>query len=492
MEIRSEPGHFILRDDTVIVPEAELKAKAKQLAGYLEAATGYDLQITTGENRKNAIKLVTDKSLRWLGDEGYQITVRPDEIRIAGYKTNGIFYGIQTLRQLMPLQIFRQGKVKDVQWAVPCVGIKDKPRFCWRGLMIDCSRTFWNKEFIKRYIDLLSVYKMNVLHLHLTDDQGWRIEIKSRPKLTELCSTFAPKYNEPAEREGYYSQDDIRELVAYALDRNITIVPEIEMPGHSSEVFAAYPELSCRGVESEIYPYFKGPGITSDILCAGNEETFVFLEDVLAEVIELFGSQYIHIGGDEAPKERWKSCPRCQRRIREEGLKNEDELQSWFVQRIEKYLNSKGKKLIGWDEILEGGLAANAAVMSWRGMKGGIAAAKDEHFVVMSPTSHCYFDYTYGRIPTEKVYSFEPVPAVLPNEQHKFILGAQANFWSHIDRTEAKFDRQIFPRYVALSEVVWSPRGHRDWEDFRRRLKVAKKQLKLLGVYCYDEIGSGQ
>lgn len=394
---------------------------------------------------------------------GYQLQIRRKKIRLTAKEPAGLFYGLQTLKQLIPA---------DGSGRIPCMDAADFPAFAWRGLMLDCSRTFLPKEYILRYIDRLAAIKMNVLHLHLTDDQGWRIEIRKYPELTRTCSVFDPQY--PGEVSGFYSQDDIREIVAYAQKNFITVVPEIEMPGHTTEIFAAYPQLSCTGRKSIIFPYFKGPGITGDILCAGNDSVFKMMEDVLSEVITLFPSEYIHIGGDEAPKEGWKKCPKCQSRIKSEGLKDEAELQSYFIRRIEKFINSKGRKLIGWDEILEGGLAENAAVMSWRGVQGGIEAARQGHHVVMSPTSHCYLDYSHETTSTEKVYSYDPVPQELADGQSKYILGAQANMWTHIARTETAIDAQVFPRLYALAEVLWTNPKVRDFSDFQHRIATLK------------------
>ena len=392
---------------------------------------------------------------------GYRLQIRRNKIRITAKEPAGLFYGIQTLKQLIPA---------DGSGKIPCMDMTDFPAFGWRGLMLDCSRTFLLKEYILKSIDRLAAIKMNVLHLHLTDDQGWRIEIKKYPELTRICSKFDPRY--PGEVNGFYTQDDIREIVAYAAKNFITVVPEIEMPGHSTEIFAAYPELSCSGKKSVIFPYSKGPEVTEDILCAGNDSVFVFMEDVLSEVMALFPSEYIHIGGDEAPKTAWIKCPKCRSRIKAEGLKDEAELQSYFIRRIEKFINSKGRKLIGWDEILEGGLAENAAVMSWRGEQGGIKAARQGHNVVMSPTSHCYFDYSYETTSTKKVYSYHPVPKELAGDPSKYILGAQANMWTHIARTEPAIDAQIFPRLYALAEVLWTNPAVRDYADLELRISV--------------------
>jgi hexosaminidase len=346
--------------------------------------------------------------------------------------------------------------------------------------MLDCSRTFLNKAYLFRYIDLLAMHKMNVLHLHLTDDQGWRIEIKKHPRLTEIGSRFASRY--AGEKNGYYSQQDIREIVHYAALRHVTIVPEIEMPGHATALLAVYPELSCSGRRQDIFPFFQGPAVTRDILCAGNDAVFDVMKDVLAEVMELFPSQYIHVGGDEAPKDRWQACPKCRQRIKEEGLHNEDELQSYFMRRIGDFVRSKGRTLIGWDEILEGGLAPNAAVMSWRGTKGGYEAAILNHEVVMSPTTHCYFDYDVRQISLDKTYAFCPIPEGLPEEKTRFILGGQANMWTHIARTDSTIDQQIFPRLLALAEALWSKPEQKRFKDFYHRYKSYEQRLHLLGV----------
>jgi hexosaminidase len=413
----------------------------------------------------------------------YSLVVTPESIRVTAGHHSGLFYGLQTLRQLVGDDtVTSQSDNGAVR--IPCVSITDAPRFSWRGLMLDCSRTFQSIEYMKKTIDRMAFYKMNVLHLHLTDDQGWRVEIKRYPELTGKGARFADKFNEPASHQGYYTQAEMRELIDYASRRHVVIVPEIEMPGHTLAALACYPELSCTGGPFEVSPFSK---IEVDVLCAGNDKVFEFLENVLSEVVEVFPSDFIHIGGDEVPKERWKACPKCQARIREEKLADEHQLQSWFIKRIERFLNGKKRRLIGWDEILEGGLAPNAAVMSWRGVKGGITAAAAGHHVVMSPTSHCYFDYTYEQISTEKAHSFEPEEG-LDGKQAGFLLGIQANFWSHIDREPHKVDRQIFPRLLGISERAWSPKDARDWKDFSSRMKVHQDRMKTMAIQAYDEV----
>ena len=434
--------------------------------------------------------------------EGYVLEVKPEIVTVSASTATGLFYGLQSLLQLMKPD-------KRGGWTVPAVTVKDSPRFGYRGFMIDVSRHFRPKEFVKKQIDAMARYKLNRLHLHLTDAAGWRIEIKKYPRLTSFAAwrpeaewkkwwntADGRKYCEredPAAQGGYYTQEDIRELVRYAAERHITIIPEIEMPAHSEEVLAAYPGLSCAGE-----PY-KG----SDF-CVGNEETFTFLENVLTEVMALFPSEYIHIGGDEAGKQAWKSCPKCRRRMADEELKNEDELQSYLVHRIEKYLNSKGRELLGWDEILQGGLAPNATVMSWRGEQGGIDAVKSGHQAIMTPGSHCYIDgyqdapYSQpeaigGYLPLEKVYSYNPIPGSLTPDEAKLIYGVQANLWAEYIQTDEHCEYMIYPRILALAEVAWSAPERKSWTDFRPRALKAVAYLQSKGYHPFDlkkEIGN--
>ncbi|GAB3821660.1 family 20 glycosylhydrolase [Pontibacter rugosus] len=384
--------------------------------------------------------------------------------------------------------------------ALPAVSITDKPRYEWRGMHLDVVRHFFPVEFVKQYIDYLAMHKLNTFHWHLTDDQGWRIEIKKYPKLTEVGawrdSTLIghywdlPQTYDNTRHGGFYTQEQIKEVVKYAQERYITVVPEIEMPGHAVAALAAYPELSCSGGPFKVEGKW---GIFKDVFCAGNEQTFAFLEDVLTEVIALFPSKYIHVGGDESPKDRWKACAKCQQRMAQEGLKNEHELQSYFVQRMEKFVNSKGRQIIGWDEILEGGLAPNAAVMSWRGTKGGIAAAKQKHYVVMTPGTHLYFDHyqgdreleptaIHGYSPLSKVYAFEPTPAELSKEEQQYVLGAQANLWTEYIPTEEHVEYMVMPRMAALSEVLWTQENQKNWDDFKQRMQRQYQRYDALGV----------
>jgi len=451
----------------------ELQKLGGLIAERINRSTGWKIISAVGTTRKIPRSLVLIQFKKdFLPNEAYSLEIKPRKITIAAGSGAGIFYAIQSLFQLMPVDASKNN------FSVPCATIEDSPRFKWRGVHLDVCRHMFPVEFIKKYIDILAMYKMNTFHWHLTEDQGWRIEIKKYPKLTEIGAWRKDSLSENNKYGGFYTQDQIREVVAYANERYINIVPEIEMPGHSLAALASYPELSCSGGPFEVGSSW---GVVEDVYCAGNDKAFEFLQNVLTEVMDLFPSQYIHIGGDEVPKDRWKNCPKCQARIKAEGLKDESQLQSYFIQRIEKFLNSKGKKIIGWDEILEGGLAPNAAVMSWRGIDGGIAAAKAKHNVVMSPSTHCYFDHYQGLsgeplaiggyTPIEKVYSYEPVPDVLNEEEAKYIIGAQANVWTEYIATTDHVEYMLLPRMLALSEVVWSPKILRNYSDFSKRIE---------------------
>jgi len=495
-------GVFTLAPSASISYEGdeEVSATATFLAGMLRPATGYSLPVSQGTGGSIVLSVNTKKEWR---PEEYDLVVTKKKITITAGTADGLFMGIQTLRQLLPAEIESAKPAGTEKWSVPCVKINDYPRFSWRGMHLDVSRHFFDVNFVKRYIDLIAMHKMNVFHWHLVDDQGWRIEIKKYPKLTEVGAWRVNKEDKPwsgrekakpgeiADFGGFYTQEQIKEIVAYAAERHITVVPEIEMPAHVSCVLAAYPEYSCTGGPFTVPTGGVWP--ITDIYCAGNDETFTFNEDILSEVMELFPSEYIHVGGDEATKTEWKKCPKCQERIKDEGLKDEAELQSYFMKRIEKFISSKGRKMIGWDEILEGGLAPGAAVMSWRGMQGGIEAAKSGHYVVMTPVSHCYFDYYQGEPATEpkafggyttlkKVYYFEPIPEELKGEETKYVLGAQANLWTESISTPSHAEYMVVPRMTALSEILWSPSEKRNWEDFNIRLDQMKKHFDIMGV----------
>jgi hexosaminidase len=486
-QIEQREGHFTLNSNTIIVTDEYSILRAKQLKRYLEPATGFDIKIGNQQRKSNSIIIKETESLKYLGEEGYRLEISRNGIQIEAYHSKGLFYAIQTILQLLPVEIYREAKVQDMDWVVPNCAIIDTPQFEWRGLMIDYSRTFWNKRITKKYIDALAMYKLNKLHMHLTDDQGWRIEISRYPDLTRIASKFDTSYHEPLEREGYFNQSDIKEIIAYATERNVEIIPEIEMPGHSSEVFSVYPELSCKGNTMKIHPFVLGPGIHKEIYCAGNDSTFLFLKNVLSEVIELFPSKYIHIGGDEAPKDHWRECSRCQQRIKEEGLKDEFELQSWFIKEIESYISANNKTMIGWDEIVEGGLSRTATVMYWRGWETSVPelVLENGNKLIMTPTSHCYFDYTHETISTERVYSYNPVPEFISGGKTDQILGVQANFWSHLNRIEPEMDRQIFPRLLALAEVGWLTATDKNWKDFSLRLKHHEKILGIRDIHFF-------
>lgn len=478
MKVEPGQGGFSLTRQTELVAESAFTNEAALLQQALLAATGLPLHQRQGATEAGGVIRMVKSPPAAGGPEAYSLDVTKQHVTLGAAEPAGMFRAAQTLLQLLPAGVASSNGPCEL----PGVHIEDAPRFPWRGLMLDCSRTFQSVAYIKQTLDRMAVYKLNVLHLHLTDDQGWRLEMKGYPELTRQGARFPAKYNEPPSHQGSYTQDQMRDMVAYAAARHIKIVPEIEMPGHSLEVLACYPRLSCTGGWFEIFPFFKGPGVTENVLCAGNDATFEFLDGVLAEVAAVFPGPYIHIGGDEVPKTAWKACPKCQARMKAEGLKNESELQSYFIRRVEKLVEKNGKRLIGWDEILEGGLAPNATVMSWRGMEGGMASAKAGHDVVMSPTSHCYFDYAYTAINSARVFAFDPL-AGIPPEAARHMLGLQANFWSHIDREPELVDRQLFPRLLALAERGWSPDNRSEWAGYQRRAQAQLPRLKQLGIH---------
>lgn len=466
-------GSFVLAADSVIVADQDSQGTAAQLAGWLRPATGFPLEIASAAGGAGSIiALVQDKNLTNLGGEGYQLSVTPARIAMAAPTQAGLFYAVQTLRQLLPPGIFSTSVVQGVEWRVPCVTIEDVPRFGWRGLMLDTGHDFQHLPFILRFIDLMVLHKFNTLHWHITDLGTWPLEIKNYPRLQYPSTRGTRMMGDPKRgvKPGYYTQDQVRQVVRYAAERHITVVPEIDMPGHSAPALIAYPEFDCP-VPHKTWEWDRWE------YCVGNEKTYAFLQEVLAQVMDLFPSRFIHIGGDECPKDHWRKCPVCQAKKKDAGLKDEEELQSYFVKRIERFLNSRGRRLIGWDEILEGGLAPNAAVMAWRGTDGGIAAARAGHDVVMAPTTHLYFDYSEATTPTEKVYSFEPIPAGLTAEQGMHILGAQAQMWTDHHPTEKEIERLVYPRACALAEVVWSPVHARDYNSFTQRLAIHAQRL---------------
>jgi len=506
-------GQFVITRATKIVVNVDAdNATASYLNQYLKEHYGFSLgvvkkatpkSITLGRTKK------TDNSI----EGAYSFQSGKNGVTINASTPVGVFYGMQTLIQLLPLE-------KKASLPVRAVEITDEPRFAYRGAMLDVGRHFFTVDFVKKYIDYLALHKMNYFHWHLTEDQGWRIEIKKYPLLTSvggyrngtIIGRFPGKGNDETVYGGFYTQEQIKEVVAYATARFITVVPEIEMPGHGSAAIAAYPELSCFPNEPT-YTYFPKKstwagdttgkkvqqtwGVFDDVFCAGNEYTYKFLQDVINEVAPLFPGKYIHVGGDECPKNNWKKCPSCQQRIKESGLKDEHGLQSYLIQRMEKYLNSKGKTLIGWDEILEGGLAPNAIVMSWRGEEGGIAAAKEKHQVIMTPGSHVYLDHAQskpedsvtigGFTNLEKIYSYEPIPAVLNEAQAKYVLGAQGNVWTEYMAYPSKVEYMIFPRLSALSEVLWSPKAIKSWDGFKAKTGALYQHYKMWDANYFKE-----
>ncbi|WP_259067977.1 family 20 glycosylhydrolase [Mucilaginibacter sp. X4EP1] len=483
VSLKKGQGEFVLSQQTVLLADTITNKAVIFLTDYIQNKTMLHVQLKQNNGAATANSVVlTSAGTDDLPADGYRLTISPQQIIIAG-KGAGLFYGIQTLIQLMPAN--RAATVN-----LPCVQIEDYPRFGYRGLMLDVCRHFFSVEFVKKYIDLMAAYKLNNFHWHLTDDQGWRIEIKKYPKLTQIASqraqTVIGNYHDRTPQQydntpygGYYTQDQIREVVKYAADRYINVVPEIEMPGHSQAALAAYPELSCD--PSQTYKVAETWGVFHDIYCP-SDKTFAFLQDVLTEVMDLFPSKYIHVGGDEAPKDVWKKSEYCQKLIKKLGLKDdktsskEDKLQSYFIQRMEKFVNSKGRSIIGWDEILEGGLSPNATVMSWRGESGGIAAAQQNHNVIMTPGSGgLYIDHAQGKNeplsiggnePLTKIYSYNPIPSVLTPDQQKYIVGVQANLWTEYIPTESKVEYMVLPRILALSEVAWSPLANKNYNDF--------------------------
>ncbi|MBW6480456.1 MAG: beta-N-acetylhexosaminidase [Bacteroidales bacterium] len=504
-------GNFSFSGNTdLFVPKGDdqMMSNANFLKMYLERIPNVNIQIRYYQQGQDlpARGIVLAVDPRSNTPERYVMGVTSRRILITGDDFRGVFYGIQSLRQLLPAELEQPALASQLRNVrVSNIYIEDYPRFPYRGMHLDVARHFFDVDFIKKYIDLMVLHKMNTFHWHLTEDQGWRIEIKKYPLLTEIGAWRKetlighggrPPFEYDGKRYGgYYTQDDVREIVAYAADRHITVIPEIEMPGHATAALAAYPHLGCTGGPYEVITRW---GVFEDVFCAGNDDVFEFLENVLLEVIELFPSQYIHIGGDECPKTRWKECPKCQARIQEEGLADEYELQSYFIRRIEKFLLSKGRNIIGWDEILEGGLAPEATVMSWRGVRGGIEAAQMGHDVIMTPTSHCYFDYYQadpesqplgigGYLPLSRVYEFNPNPLDLTEEQAKHILGGQGNVWTEYMKTSDHVEYMAYPRAIALAEVLWTPNRKHDFDDFTQRLNHHFKRLDALGVNYFRE-----
>ena len=503
-------GRFVINANTVIYTDAASADIARRFAASLLPGTGLAIPVRVGTAPATGIVLQRSRSLTRLGDEGYELSVTSRRVSIRAKERAGVFYGLQTVRQLLPAEVFREAKVDSVAWVIPAVRIVDRPRFAWRGAHLDVGRHFMPKEFVKKYIDLIALQKMNTFHWHLTEDQGWRIEIKKYPRLTQVGAwrtqtivghqtsrTDSATWRFDGQRHGgFYTQDDVREVVAYARDRFVNVVPEIEMPGHALAAIAAYPELGVTGQPADVGTRW---GVYANILNA-EPSTVSFMQDVLTEVMGLFPSRFIHIGGDEADKALWKTSSRIQERIKELGVKDEHELQSWFIRQMDEFLTAHNRRLVGWDEILEGGLASGATVMSWRGTQGGIDAARAGHDVIMAPTSHTYLDYYQsqntdgeplgigGFLPIETVYAFEPVPAELEPQYRAHILGGQGQIWTEYMAGPKQVEYMAFPRLTALAEVLWTQPERKDYRDFLSRLPAYLERLSMLDV-AYRPLG---
>jgi hexosaminidase len=503
-KLTSKAGTFALTKATSIQAPEALSGIAERLRDDLRPATTFPLSIAAKASGSRIV-LALDPGLKRLGDEGYRLSVTRKEVVIRAPKPAGVFYGVQTFRQLLPPATLRKSAVTEVPFSAPCVEIEDQPRFGWRGSHLDVGRHFVPKAAILKHLDLLALHKMNVFHWHLTEDQGWRIEIKKYPKLTEVgafrkdsaLGPVPPKEKDGTRKwkfrgkphGGFYSQDDVREIVRYASERFITVVPEIEMPGHARAALAAYPEFGNTGKPQEVATYW---GVFTEVFGV-EDKSLKFLHDVLEEVLELFPSKFIHIGADEVPKDEWKASPAAQARMKALGLKDEHELQSWFVRQMGAWLAERGRRLVGWEEILEGGLAPGATVMSWRSAKPGIEAAKLGHDAIMAPKNPTYFDFYQskdpgepiaigGHNPLEAVYAFEPIPPELPADKHKHILGGQAQIWTEYMPNPRHVEYMAWPRLTALSEAVWSPAQARSWDGFRQRLTTHLQRLRALDV----------
>ena len=476
VDVKANEGVFTITPRTAVVARGQAAAEAQQLVEALAPPMGLRLALAASDRPDDAIALALDEALKGkLGDEGYTLEVAPRRIDLRAAGPAGLFYGIQTLRQLLPPDVYRGGTAKGVAWTAPCVKITDYPRFGWRGLLIDPARHFIPVGDVRKYIDAMALHKSNRLQVHLTDDQGWRIEIRKYPKLTEIGS----KRDHSGGPGGFYTQEDIRQLVRYAQERHITIVPEIEMPGHTGAARDSYPEVLA------LSPQNRGR------VLAPRPRAVAFMQDVLAEVMGLFPSRFIHIGGDEASTAEWTTSDEMKAQMQSLNLKDVHELHSWFIQQMDAYLAKHGRRLVGWDEILQGGLAQGATVMSWRGVKGGIAAARAGHDVVMAPTSHTYFDYRQARqekgfggsvLPLEQVYGFEPIPAELDAGQARHILGGQGQLWGEMIKDEQRREHMTYPRACALAETLWSPGQPRDFRQFRQRLTHHLLRLDAAGI----------
>ncbi len=504
------PGHFRFTEQTVVQVGMEHALIGQQLAEMLAPATGLQLKVVPAGAEANAVRIEISPSASDLGDEGYRLKIDADRVVITSASEAGAFYAIQSVRQLLPPKAFGSVRVKDLDWSIPCGTIEDRPRFGYRGMMLDCSRHFMPKAFVLRFIDLLAVHKMNGFHWHLTDDQGWRLEIKKYPLLTEIGGRRSetlvghgesnPRKFDGTPHGGFYTQDEVREVVAYATARHITVVPEIEMPGHARAAIAAYPQL---GNSVERLGVKTDWGVEPHILNV-DEPTILFFQDVLAEVIELFPSKLIHIGGDEAVKGEWEQSPAVHARMQSLGIKTTHDMQAYFINRMAVYLAARGRRLLGWDEILQGGLSPNAVVMSWHSEAGAVEAARHGHDAVLAPTGFTYFDHYQskqtdqeplaigGFLPLRLVYQFDPLPKQLTSDQARHILGAQAQLWSEYIPTTDQVEYMAYPRACALAEVLWSGNADKDYQGFLLRLRTHLLRLDEMHVHYRmpEELGS--
>ncbi|MBP1616452.1 MAG: exo 1 [Bacteroidetes bacterium] len=490
-QITVNDGRFVFKNEMTVKAPANSRAKAL-LSQKLETAAGITLKNSTGGQ---ANLLFSIRQSAELGQEGYRLQVTKNQIKLEAATENGLYYAVQSLLQLLPPQIESKAKI-SATWEVPCVNITDAPRFSYRGVMLDCSRHFSTIEEIKKMLDVFAIYKINKFHWHLTDDQGWRIEIKRYPKLTEI-GAFRMEDGKPY--GGFYTQEQVKDILKYAAERNIEVIPEIEMPGHGLAALAAYPEYSCTGGPFKPRTIW---GVEDDVFCAGNEPTYQFLQNILDEVCALFPSKYVHVGGDECPKVRWKECPKCQAVMKSNGLKNEMELQSYFTKRIEKYLESKGKRLFGWDEILEGGIAPSATIMSWRGEQGGIEAANAGHDVVMTPGGYVYLDHYQGDLLCEQVkigglstlqnvYGYNPIPKSIAPDKAHHVLGLQGNLWQEYMYEPSQIEFQLFPRVTAIAEVGWTKLENKDLDSFIQRIDDQQIRWDFHDVNYYIPMPEG-
>jgi len=496
VNIRLFKGEFTLSEESIVYQDKKLLKIGDYLKNLLFPSTGIKFEQKQSEEiivNENAINLHLSKIENTGTVESYILEITPQGINISAEDPVGIFYGIQTLRQLLPVELESKTKIENLDWKVPCLRIKDFSRFSWRGYMLDEARHFHGKDIVKKLLDLMALLKLNIFHWHLSDDQGWRIEIKKYPKLIEIGSKreetqvggFSNRKTDGIPHSGHYTQDDIKEIIEYAKDRFITIVPEIDLPGHTRAVLASYPNLSCREYTLRVSPHW---GIHRDVLCIGKEEVFDFVQGVLTEISELFPSNLIHIGGDEVPKNRWKECRHCQSRIKDEGLNSEDDLQVYFTNRIAAFLHSKGNRVIGWNEILDEGLREDIIVQYWfRGKQKVLEHLQKGGYVIMSNYKYAYLDHSYSFTPLNLAYDFEPIPKKLHNEYHKQVIGLEALMWGELVPNLRRLEWQTFPRLIAFSEVAWTQKDKRNFKSFQNRLDILLKRLDLLGINYADK-----